>query len=77
MSQVGAGLGWEFSLSLLLLYPYASCSQDRFGVEGFVNALIFLLLPLEVLPDYRRYPLQSVYPLQLRISGRVTPIYSS
>lgn len=39
-SQVGPVIGWPFPQSLLHPYPWASCRQGEFWVEGFMGGLM-------------------------------------
>jgi hypothetical protein len=74
--QVGAVIGKLFPKSLLHHYFCTSHRQDKFWVEGFVGGLMSSSPPLEVLPGYRWWPLQSLYPSLLEFSAKFTHIDS-
>jgi hypothetical protein len=51
-----------------------SCRQDTFGWKVFFGWVADLIVPLAVLPGYRKWPLKNPYPQVLGVSARVTPI---
>jgi hypothetical protein len=65
-SHFGSVIAWFFPQSLIHLYPFTSCRQDQFRVEGFVRGLLTSFL--------KRFPLHSPY-FQLLWSQLVTCKY--
>jgi hypothetical protein len=46
-SQIGPGIVWPFPQSLINLYPYVSCKQNKSGADCFVGRLISPFLGLK------------------------------
>ena len=65
VSQVGPVIGCLFPQSLLHLYSCISYKQGKFWSKVFCGWVSIPFSSLEVLPGYRRWPLQVPYPTHL------------